>query len=864
MNHIKIVDGNSLLFRSFYAMYRPGVPLMSNKDGIPTNAIFIFHKFMKKLKDDLNEGDRLIVCFDTGKKTFRSKLLDQYKQQRKPIEPELKVQIPISREMLDAMNISHCELEGYEADDLAGSLAKYAEKLGDKVDLYTSDKDYFQLISPNISVNFLRKGLSEVQCYTMDNFHELFGINPCQITDYKGLVGDSSDNFKGIPGIGEKTAIKLLNTYNDLDEIIQAMKSQKTKTALNIVEHEEDGQFCKKLAEIVLNLPVEEYYNSSMVKDYDNDALLSFYSKYSFNSFANELKKKMEVHLFDIERVDSLTQDAEKEKIIEISSLKEVLNPEVFVFDYDQKNYHRANIKNLFVGSSDKKIYTLPADKIKDDLYLKEFFENSSNTYSAYDNKALIVILSRYQIDVKAKVEFDLLLATYLIDTNVEDSPSAVLDSYDYSYGDNLNIYCTICSAILNLKNSIIKKLEVLDELKLYKEVELPLSSVLASMEIEGVPLNVEAIDNYGKSIHRKMDAIKEEIMSYSNEEINLNSPRQVGHFLYEVLNIPKPDKKGSTANDMLLKIVDEHPVVSLLINYRKYAKLTSSYTDTLPSQVFSDGKIHAMFNQALTTTGRLSMSEPNLQNISIRDEEGKLIRKCFFYPDDENLFLSFDYSQIELRILAHVTGDQNLIDVFNSGEDIHASTASKIFGIPLKDVSHQQRAIAKTVNFSIVYGTTPYGLADKLKISPAEAKTIIEAFYNTFPGIRTFEEKVKKEVNEKEFIKTMLKRRRYLKDIHSSNHLLRAFSERAAINAVIQGSAADLIKVAMINTYKALLPYKTKMILQIHDELIFKVPKEEIEIIKPIIKNAMESAMNLSIPLQVEGEEGKTWYDAK
>lgn len=878
MSLIRIIDGNSLLFRSFYAMYHPGqdpASIMRSKSGVPTNAIFIFHKFVKKIKSDLAAEDRLVVCFDTGAKTFRSRQLEAYKQQRKPIEEELAVQLPIAREMLDAMDIYHCELDGYEADDLAGSLTVYSRRRGDKVELYTSDKDYLQLLDDGVEVHFLRKGLSEIEIYTKDNLKEKFGVEPNQICDYKGLVGDTSDNFKGIPGIGDKTAIRLLNQYGLLEDIIAAMAEVNTKTAANILAHQEEGRFCKELASMVLDLDVEEFYKQGLCHSYSFDKLHAFYQKYDFTSFLRELNNASNLQFAlaaEADRTQALTEEnltvgffaPDLGPLLEVASFAAILNrPTVVLADFEKANYHRQPLKGFYLANQHNLFY-LSAERAATDADFKTFLEDSQNEIDSYDCKALAVCCRRLGIDLACRIDFDLMLATYLIDTNVDSDPEAVLRSYRYPLKEDLPLRQNLAAAILNLKQSVLARLEKLDEIKLYREIELPLALVLARMEIEGVPLSLPTLQEYSIACHRRIDSLVERINSYAPGPLNLNSPRQVANFLYATLAIHKIDKKGSTSIEVLQKLRSAHPVIDLLIAYRKYSKIISAYTDALPANIFPDGRLHAVFNQALTTTGRLSMMEPNLQNISIRSEEGKEIRRAFFYPEGEYLLLSLDYSQIELRLLAHLSRDPALLEVFQRSEDIHRSTAAKIFGLAPEQVTERERRIAKTVNFSIVYGTSAYGLAEKLEIGVGEAKSIIEAFYSVFGGIRRYEEQIIEFAQTHGYVTTMLKRRRYLPDLNSPSHQLREFSKRAAVNATIQGSAADLIKAAMIAVDRELRGYQTRMILQIHDELIFKVPPSELGAVEPRIKAAMENAMQLDCPLVVEGSAARSWYEAK
>ena len=871
-----IIDGNSLLFRAFYALFRPGVELMHNKDGIPTNAIYSFKNMMQKIKNELSFDDKMIVCFDTDSKTFRSQELETYKKNRKPLEPALKTQMPLARKLLDAMGIFYYELPGYEGDDIAGSLAKYAAKLGDEVSLFTSDKDFLQLLDDNIVVRFLRKGLSEIELFTKDNIYEKLGFRADQVIDYKGLVGDSSDNFKGIPGIGEKTAVKLLNEYGHLEEIIIGMQSQNSKTAKNIVENADLGRFCKHIATIITDIPdIDKVYEKGQVKDFNYLELKAFYKKYDLYKFLKELEEEMQKREgeqmsldFDEERLEAYSNfefvKATKNaySIKEITTLKDI-NISSIVVSYSGNNPH-SGIVDCFYLSDGQNIFFISKDNAIKDEYFKNSL-TSNEPKSTYDLKGLIVIADRLNLPTPNGFDFDILLATYLIDADVESEAKSILNCYGVN-DESLPPYALLAIKSIELKDTIINKLKELEEIELFEKIEMPLTKVLASMEIEGFPIDKATLERINEQYKEKLAKIREQIIQYVGHEINLNSPKQVGDLLFNELGLtnPKSKKSISTSFEVLNSMKNQHPIVELLINYRKINKSISSYTESLPQHIFSDGKIHAMFNQALTTTGRLSMSEPNLQNISIRNEESKEIRKAFFYPNNEFYIMSFDYSQIELRMIASLANVTQLLDAFNNDIDIHTTTASVVYHVPLEEVTHDMRRKAKAVNFGIVYGISSYGLAEQLEISRTEAKEIMDNFHSTFTGLEEYNNQVINFAKSHEYVSTILNRRRYLKDINSENHTLRAFSERAAINTTVQGSAADLIKVAMIKIDDMLKNYKTKMVLQIHDELIFKVPLDEKGIIEDKITEIMENALKLKCKLKVESSSAFCWYDAK
>ncbi len=868
MKKLVIVDGNSLLFRAYYATSFTGT-IMRRKDGFPTNAIFGFTNMMNKIISTLKDGDLLFVSFDTGKKTFRHKEMETYKAQRKPIDEDLKLQLPVARELLKAMGVFYYELEGYEGDDLAGTVAKIGSIANLEVDVYTSDKDYLQLINNNISIYMITKGIKEIKIMNKESLFNDMGLTPDQIRDYKGLMGDPSDNIKGIPGVGEKTAIKLLQQYSSLEGIIEAMKNEKSKLAQKIIDNQDLGKFCKHIATIDTDVPLPFTLEDLEYSGYDFNELSSFYTKEEFYSLLKKLKpnsKKRNIH-------KTTTEKSIKFEKILISSFKDLPNNiSTFVLDYNQTNYHHANVNNV-IFADDKTVYIYDYSLAKKDKDFINFITNENNKKATFDSKAMYVLLNKDHIQLNG-ITFDLLLASYLLDSSLANDPITVCAYFGKNIlsNDQLTLFddnsstCNLTYVINSIKDEVIESLKEIDCYDLYNNIELKLAIVLAKMEIEGFPLNKEALNIINEKYKIILNELTEKIDELAGVKINLSSPKQVADLLFNKLMLPS-NKKQSTSIEILNNIKHLHPIVPLLIEYRKYSKLISTYTSGLSDYIFPDGKIHALFNQALTTTGRLSSSEPNLQNISVRDEEGKLIRKAFFYDEDNLSLLSLDYSQIELRLLSHMANVSLLIKAFNEGKDVHEQTAREIFNIPNnEEVPSNLRRKAKTVNFGIVYGISDWGLAEQLSCPIQEAKTIINNFYLVYPEIKTYFDNVIEFANKNNYVTTLFKRRRYILELNSDNYQTREFGKRAAQNAPIQGTAADLIKMAMIKIDEEITKQqlKSKLILQIHDELIFKIYPEEKEIMYNLVKSTMENIYPLKVKLEVDGSCAKTWYDCK
>ena len=866
MPKITIIDGNSLLFRAYFATAYPGVEIMRSQDGTPTNAIFAFSNMINKILSNLKNDEGIMVAFDAGKDTFRKEQLESYKANRKPTPEDLVKQFPIARDFLRALGIFQFEEHGFEGDDIAGTVAKLAEKEGYQVTVYTSDRDFLQLVDSNITVNIIRKGMSDIVAMTPEVVKETYGFEPLQIIDYKGLRGDASDNLPGIKGIGEKTAVKLIQEYGSFDNIIAHASEIKGKIGEAIINDQDSGRLSRDLAIIKTDVPLPFNVKDTIYQGYEFASISEFCQKYELKQFMSKIVqkwKKVELENTEIEvkKVSSL-KDLKDEKEIGIA------------LDYEDDNYSLGLIYGLAVASN-KGVYYISLEDLKNDEFSKALLDDKNVKKYCFDYKAIKVALAKNDIAISG-LYFDLLVASYLVDSSLnKNDVTVVMNIYGIDIStseEGLSLFSNedpqktgkIAFFSWKLYDRVASELEKTDSLKLFQDLEVPLEDTLADMEIEGFPIDSKVLDDFGDVYKKKADELSKEIYELAGTTFNLASPKQIGEILFDKLGL-SANKKLSTSVDSLKEIQDEHPIVGKILEYRKYFKLITTYVEGLKNHIHEDGKIHAKFNQALTTTGRLSSSEPNLQNISVRDEEGKLIRKAFYYEDDNYEILSLDYSQIELRVLASLSNCPALKEIFLSGEDIHAATAKKLFNLQNEPTSLQRRK-AKTVNFGVVYGISDWGLADQLGISNKEARDIINSFYSSFPEVATFFQRIVNDAVKDGYVSTMLGRRRYLRELHDANYQVRESAKRAAMNAPVQGTAADLIKYAMIKVHQALLDNKleTKMICQIHDELIFKVPKAEKEKSYQLIKDIMENALSIDVPLEVDGGFGRTWYDAK
>ena len=865
MPKITIIDGNSLLFRAYFATAYPGVEIMRNQEGIPTNAIFAFSNMINKILSSLKEDEGIMVAFDHSKQTFRKEQLESYKANRKPTPEELIQQFPIARDFLKALNIFQFEQEGFEGDDIAGTVARLAEKENYQVNIYTSDRDFLQLVDEKTTVHIIRKGLSDVVAMTPEVVMETYGFAPLQIIDYKGLRGDASDNLPGIKGIGEKTAVKLIQEYGSFDEIIAHADEIKGKVGEAIKTDQEMGRLSRDLAIIKTDVPLSFGVKDTIYGGYDFASISEFCQKYGLKQFMSKLVQKWK-------KQDLTQMEIDVKKVSSMSVLKEASEIGI-ALDYEDDNYSLGLIYGM-AFTNKKDTYYISLDNLKKDKAALDLLNNPNVKKYCYDYKAIKVALAKNDISING-LFFDLLIASYLVDSSLKNDVEVVMNVYGIdisSSGETLSLFSSedpiktgkIALFSMLLHSRVNEELEKISAIKLYQDLEIPLVDTLADMEIEGFPIDASILDEFGDDYKKRIHDLSEEIYALAGTTFNLASPKQISDILYTRLGL-SANKKMSTSVDSLKDIQDQHPIVNKILEYRKYFKLLTTYVEGLKNHIHEDGKIHAKFNQALTTTGRLSSSEPNLQNISVRDEEGKQIRKAFYYQDDNYEILSLDYSQIELRVLASLSNCQALKDIFLSNEDIHSATAKKIFNLQSEPTSLQRRR-AKTVNFGIVYGISDWGLAEQLEISPKEAKEIINSFYSSFPEVATFFQKIIADAVNNGYVSTLLGRRRYLRELHDSNYQTREAAKRAAMNAPVQGTAADLIKLAMNKVHQALKEggYETKMILQIHDELIFRVPKKEKEQVYNLIKNIMENALDLDVPLLVDGGFGHDWYSAK
>lgn len=878
MNKLVLIDGNSLSFRAFYAL-----PLLSNKAGIHTNAILGFAKLLEKIIRE-EQPTHFLVAFDAGKTTFRHSKYSEYKGGRQKTPPELSEQFPYIRQLLDAYHIKHYELENYEADDIIGTLSKEADQNDFETIIVTGDRDLTQLATQNVTIYYTKKGVTDVDHYTPEFIAEKYnGLKPLQIIDMKGLMGDSSDNIPGVAGVGEKTAIKLLNQFDSVEgvyENIDKVSGKKLKEKLELSH--EDALMSKELATINRYSPIEVTLNDTKLSDIkDNHEKIELFKKLEFKQL-----------LADIDNKASEFEQEQKQVSFDILPTFEYvdfnhLDEAVIHFEIDGSNYLKDDI--LKFGFYDKERYiVVDADNIKDYPELIKWLENENSKKVVYDAKKTFVIAHRLNINIQ-NIVFDAMLASYIIDPSrtIDDVYSVVTNYHQTYVKEDVSIYgkgkkrqvpdteilnthiASITKSIDAVKPLMEKELESHQQMNLLKDLELPLARILSKMEEIGIYTDVNDLQRMQQELQEKLELLVQRIHDAAGEEFNINSPKQLGVVLFETLKLPviKKTKTGySTAVDVLEQLQNEHPIINDILEYRQLAKLQSTYVEGLQKVISNDKRIHTRFNQTLAQTGRLSSVDPNLQNIPIRLEEGRKIRKAFKPSSEDSVILSADYSQIELRVLAHITQDDSLKEAFIHGQDIHTATARKVFGVEAEEVTDLMRRQAKAVNFGIVYGISDYGLSQSLNITRKEAKIFIDDYLASFPGVKQYMSDIVKDAKANGYVETLLHRRRYIPDITSRNFNLRGFAERTAMNTPIQGSAADIIKLAMVEFNKQVqhTSYKAKLLLQVHDELIFEVPKSEVEEFSLFVEDIMEHALDLDVPLKVDSNYGPTWYDAK
>ena len=876
-----IIDGNSIINRAFYAL-----PDMSNSEGLKTNAIFGFVRMMFKIIEDY-QPTHMSVAFDKKAPTFRHKQYADYKAGRKKMPDELAQQLQPLKDLLDKFNINRLELEGYEADDLIGTVARLGEENDFKVYIVTGDKDAIQLASHKTTTLITKKGVGEVEEYNYDSVLERYEMTPTQFIDLKGLMGDKSDNIPGVPGVGEKTGIKLLKQYSTIENLIEHTDELKGSIKKKIEENKDLALMSKELATIITNVPIEVKLEDLEYGDYNKDDVVEKFKEFGFTSLITKLldieggettiKEEIDLKIEHLDNVEDFIKKAEENKKVII----DVIGKEGNILD--------KRVLYVFLSLDGNEIYYVNEDELPQ---IKTLLSNPEIKKHGYDLKEDYILLKPYEIELNS-MDFDITIAEYLIDSKSSTSyecsaiamkyltrkikskedllgKGAKAKKFDEIEFDELSAYI---GDILNTVNGVYPKME--EKLKetemdgLFYHVEMPLVEVLGSMEYIGMKVDKDQLNELKEKFTTIINELENEIFELAGEPFNINSPKQLGVVLFEKLGLPviKKTKTGYSTNaEVLEKLRDKHEIIDKITEYRQIVKLNSTYVEGLLKIINpKTGRIHSSFNQTITTTGRISSTEPNMQNIPVKTEMGRDIRKVFV-ADDNCKLVDADYSQVELRVLAHMSGDENMIDAFKHGEDIHSKTASQIFDVDIKDVTSKQRIEAKAINFGIIYGKTDFGLSQDLNIPVPTAKAYIESYFSKYPKIKEFMDNAVETATETGYATTILNRRRYIPEIKASNFIVRNQGKRFAMNAPIQGSAADIIKVAMVNVYNKLKEneMKSKLILQVHDELIVEAVDEELELAEKIVREEMENAQSMDVKLDVDLNTGNSWYETK
>ncbi|KGX93390.1 DNA polymerase I [Pontibacillus halophilus JSM 076056 = DSM 19796] len=876
-NKLVLLDGNSIAYRAFFAL-----PLLSNDKGIHTNAVYGFTTMLLKILED-EQPSHLLVAFDAGKTTFRHKTYEEYKGGREKTPSELSEQFPVIRELLDHFGIRHYELPQYEADDIIGTLARQAEQEGFDVKVISGDRDLLQLVSERVSVAMTKKGITNIETYTPSFMEEKVGVRTDQFIDLKALMGDSSDNIPGVPGVGEKTAVKLLTQFGNLDSIydnLDQVSGKKLKEKLET--NKEEAYMSQQLVTIEVAAPIEVGLADVNYDGYDTTEVSRYFKELGFQSLMGRITG---------EEVEEATPEDLPElhfTILEEVKEEHLGQPAALVVEMLGENYHTAEVEGIGLVH-EAGAYFIPTSVAMESELFKSWLEDSQQEKYVFDSKKTYVALKRFGIEANG-LSFDLLIASYLINPseNHHDIPSISQRtlktpiSYDenvYGKGAKMKVpeqsvlaehVVRKTDALFQMKSQVVEQLQENEQRELFNELEMPLSTILGNMEHTGVKLDLERLNAMGEELKERLGQIESDVYELAGETFNLNSPKQLGPILFEKLELPviKKTKTGySTSADILEQLRDKHEIIPKILIYRQLGKLQSTYIEGLLKLVTEDEhKIHTRFNQALTQTGRLSSTEPNLQNIPIRLEEGRKIRQAFIPSVSGWKIFAADYSQIELRVLAHIANDDKLIQAFNDSEDIHTKTAMDVFHVNKEDVTDQMRRQAKAVNFGIVYGISDFGLSQSLGISRKEAKTFIERYLESYPGVKDYMEEVVQNAKQTGYVTTLMNRRRYLPDLTSRNFNQKSAAERTAMNTPIQGTAADIIKKAMIDLHERLEEeqFEANLLLQVHDELILEAPEHELEKLKDVVVDVMEHTIELSVPLKVDYSYGPTWYDAK
>ncbi len=878
-----IIDGNSIINRAFYAL-----PDMTNSEGLHTNAVYGFTRMLFKIIDDY-KPTHISVAFDMKAPTFRHEEFSEYKAGRKKMPNELGQQLQPLKELLDTFNIHRMEMAGFEADDLIGTVAKKAENDDFKVYIVTGDKDAIQLASNKTTTLITKKGVGEVEEYNYDSVVERYEMTPTQFIDLKGLMGDKSDNIPGVPGIGEKTGIKLIKEFSSIENLIENTNQLKGSVKKKIEENKDQAVFSKKLATIITDVPIEISLDELSYGDYDKNAVIEEFKKFGFNTLIKQVlamdggneesivEEKIELNINHLEDISAFKNEIEKTNKLFIKTVSKV------------GNILEKNLIYVFVSADGKNIYYINDEELE---LIKDIISNEEIKKIGYNLKDDYLALKPYDIQLN-NMFFDIAIGEYLIDskssTSYECSDIAMkyltkkIKSKEELLGkgakakkfsdlelEELSIYFgEILNIVYNVYPIMEKAFKEMDMEYLFYDVEMPLVEVLGSMEYEGMAVDKNQLEEIGNKFKEIISNLEEEIFTMAGEKFNINSPKQLGVILFEKLELPviKKTKTGYSTNaDVLEKLRDKHEIIDKITEYRQIVKLNSTYVEGLSNIINPiSGRIHSSFNQTITTTGRISSTEPNLQNIPVKTEMGREIRKVFIAKDNCKL-VDADYSQVELRVLAHMSDDEHMIDAFQHNMDIHSKTASQIFGVDINDVTSLQRSEAKAINFGIVYGKTDFGLAQDLNIPVPKAKAYIESYFANYDKIKVFMDEAIKNATDKGYALTIFNRRRYIPEINSSNFMVRNQGKRFAMNAPIQGSAADIIKIAMVNVFTRLKDenLKSRLILQVHDELIVEALEEEIDKVCSIVKEEMESAVNLQVHLDVDLNVGDSWFETK
>ena len=894
MSKLVLIDGNSIMNRAFYGIM--GSKMLTTKDGKYTNAIYGFLAILFNIIDEL-KPEYMAVAFDVKGKLKRKELFEGYKANRHGMPEELAEQMPVIKDVLRAMNIDILEKEGYEGDDILGTLAKFGEKKGLEVTILSGDRDTFQLASDNITIRIPRTkaGKTETENYNREKIIEEYGIEPKQLIEVKALQGDTSDNIPGVPGIGPKTALSLIQKYHSVKELYEKIEKGKDdlkgKQKENIIANKEMAELSRTLGQIDTKVPLDQKLEDLKVEEWDRPKVLELFEELRFQRYIDKFS------LRTAENVIVKKEENQKIEIIETDQIPDLNGKLYYYLELENNNNEENIIKKDIVGIgiySNEKLYHI-SKSAEFEKILKEIFENEKIEKYGYNLAEDYILLKQTGITMK-NIVYDQKVATYILE------PTSKLDIdiivRDYLEIDNNEIFasnglneeakqtslfdspkeenqlskmkcCIYAKEIYQLSEITLKKLQEAEEIELFKNIDMPTVEVLAEMQWNGMYLDVNELENYGDMLKTRLNSLTDEIYKLCGEEFNINSPKQLGEVLFEKLKLPvvKKTKNGySTDVDVLEKLVEEHPVIEKLLEYRQLMKLNSTYVEGMKVYVNPKTKrIHSFFHQTITATGRISSTEPNLQNIPTRFELGKQLRKVF-KPAENCIYIDADYSQIELRVLAHISNDEHMIQAFKNGEDIHKQAASKVFNIPIDEVTKEQRNSAKAVNFGIVYGISDFGLGEQLHISRKQAKQYIDQYLELYSGIKQFMTNIVEEAKEKGYVETEFKRRRYIPELKSNNYMVRQFGQRAAMNTPIQGTAADIMKIAMINVLKEIKSrnLKSKIVLQVHDEMMIEAPIDEAEEIKEILKNKMENATQLKVPLIAEISEATNWYECK